>query len=68
MFLGLTLLSWGNSVGGTTRCVALRSTTYLFLCVADFVSDLAIAKLGFANMAMSAGIGGPLLSKTSRYP
>ena len=55
-------------MGGTTRCVALRSTTYLFLCVADFVSDLAIAKLGFANMAMSAGIGGPLLSKTSRYP
>ena len=41
--LGLTVLSWANSVG-------------------DLVSDMAMAKQGFSQMAVSACIGGPCLN------
>ena len=41
--LGLTVLSWANSVG-------------------DLVSDVAMAKQGYPQMAVSACIGGPCLN------
>jgi sodium/potassium/calcium exchanger 6 len=41
--MGLTVLSWANSV-------------------MDFVSDMAMARAGFGQMAVAACLGGPLLS------
>ena len=64
--LGITLLAWGNSIGGI-YVPQLFKHVYLLLVLyththADAVADITMARQGFPRMAVGACFGGPLLS------
>lgn len=66
--LGITLLAWGNSIGGiylhllhsTMRAVS-ASMCNMSTCT-DAVANMTMARQGFPRMAIGACYGGPLLS------
>lgn len=59
--LGLTLLAWGNSIGGVSLYNVTCLPYMVFICL-DAISNYTMAKQGFPRMAIGACFGGPLLS------
>ena len=60
LLLGLTVLAWGNSVGGMTHNI--DNTFLKYILSSDFISNISMARNGFPRMGISACFGGPVLS------
>lgn len=59
--LGITFLTWGNSIGGNITS-SITSKIGVDLDFPDLISNLAIAKRGFPRMGYSACFGGPMFN------
>ena len=59
--LGMTVLAWGNSIGGACR-VAISVLLLGSYRAQDLVSNVVVAKQGAPSMAIAACFGGPLFS------
>ena len=59
--LGITLLAWGNSIGGTYVYTVVMVRSCL-PPLSDAVANVTMARQGFPRMAIGACYGGPLLS------
>lgn len=61
--LGLTILAWGNSVGGNW---STNNSCFSFVskksCNLDFAADISMARQNAPRMGFSACFGAPLLS------
>ena len=60
--LGLTVLAWGNSVGGANlSCSRSNCLRTLRLCFVDLVSNSLMARKGFSETALGASFTAPLV-------
>ena len=70
--LGLTLLAWGNSIGGKNVFLqvppltsnVMRFIEIYFYISLDWIADSLMARQGFSRMGFSACFGAPFFSRT----